>query len=190
MKRKRTSAGQARAGFTLVELLVVIVIIGILAGLIMPAVAWIRRSARSTECRNNLHQLYIALEVYRNAGDGYYPYAALLPSAKLNSLPRIRDVLERDAGNPKVFRCPADTHGYYESEGSSYEYNTRLGGQRVLQGRFVDILGTTRIPVFYDYEDVHAAKGKPTSRNFVYLDGHVGSSTYAEAVQDEDEDGG
>ncbi|HUW55353.1 MAG TPA: prepilin-type N-terminal cleavage/methylation domain-containing protein [Planctomycetota bacterium] len=178
--------GRGRTAFTLVELLVVVVIIGVLAGLIMPAVVWVRRSARSTECKNNLHQLYIALEVYRNAGDGYYPYAALLPSAKLNNLPRIRDVLEKDAGNPKVFKCPADAKGYYDSEGSSYEYNTRLGGERVLRGRFAEILGTTRIPVFYDYEDVHAPKGKPTSRNFVYLDGHVGSSRYAEVVEEEE----
>lgn len=181
----RETAG--RRGFTLVELMVVIVIIGVLAGLVMPVVVWIRRSARSAECKNNLRQIYVALEVYRNANDGYYPYAAILPSEGLNDLPRIRDVLEKDAGNPNIFRCPADNKDYFAREGSSYEYNARLGGKRVLKGRFAEILGSTRTPVFYDYEEFHGSKGNPGARNFVYLDGHVGSSQNLE-VEEEEED--
>jgi prepilin-type N-terminal cleavage/methylation domain-containing protein/prepilin-type processing-associated H-X9-DG protein len=165
-----------RRAFTLIELLVVIVIIGVLAGLILPAVMRVQRVARGTECKNNLRQVYIALETYRNYRDGYYPYAAKLPSLKLNSLQRICDILLQDAGSPKVFRCPADTKGYFEKEGSSYEYNTSLGGKRAIGGRFANILGTTRIASFYDYEEFHGSKGGPASRNFLYLDGHVAGS--------------
>ena len=80
-----------------------------------------------------------------------------------------------------------DEKGYFEREGSSYEYNTRLAGKRVLKGRFAEILGTTRIPVFYDYEEFHGPRGTPASRNFVYLDGHVGASQGLELEEEEEE---
>jgi prepilin-type N-terminal cleavage/methylation domain-containing protein len=60
----------ARAGFTLIELLVVIAIIAILIALLLPAVQQAREAARSSQCKNNVKQLCLALHNYADVFNG------------------------------------------------------------------------------------------------------------------------
>jgi prepilin-type N-terminal cleavage/methylation domain-containing protein/prepilin-type processing-associated H-X9-DG protein len=71
----RGAAGRRRCGFTLVELLVVITIIGILMSMLLPAVNQVREAGRQSQCKNNLRQLALGMDMYHDKR-GSLPYGA------------------------------------------------------------------------------------------------------------------
>ena len=68
---KLSRARNGRRGYTLVELLVVISVIGILIGILFPAAQAVRQAARRTQCLSNMRQLMLATLTYESNGNGF-----------------------------------------------------------------------------------------------------------------------
>jgi prepilin-type N-terminal cleavage/methylation domain-containing protein/prepilin-type processing-associated H-X9-DG protein len=82
MDMRRQVGDMTTMGFTLVELLVVITIIGILIALLLPAVQAAREAARKTQCSNNLKQLGLGFHSFESANGGFPPRRWSRPTQK------------------------------------------------------------------------------------------------------------
>lgn len=190
-----------QSAFTLVELLVVIGIIAILVSILLPVLSSAKSKAANAACLSQLRQLGVAARLYAEDNNAILPVAELLPSNPTNPqkpLSRIRDLLApyvgknlgTNAGAP-VFKCPKDNDWFFEAEGSSYQWNTSINGQRidlgennrgqgvlvsngvvVWQTNFDVTRGVEATPLLVDYDDFHPRPPK-SGKNVVYMDGHA-----------------
>lgn len=99
--------------FTLVELLVVVAIIAILAGLLLPALGKARGMALMTGCANNLKNIGQGAVMYQDDWDGYFPgrMASSGPFfSNLSPYVKTRNDNPQTAGDAGVFCCPADNY--------------------------------------------------------------------------------
>jgi len=96
------------AGFTLVELSVVIFMMGVLAALLLPALSTAKEKSRRAVCQSNIHQLLLVLDTYALDNQDLLP-SSLDDKGYYHSI-RLSDQtftnLVEIAGNSNIFYCP------------------------------------------------------------------------------------
>lgn len=142
------------AGFTLIELFVVVLVMGIVIALLLPAVHATRSAARRMQCASNLRQIGLSIHSYASGnnclppmmnGQGFSPLAVILPHLEQVAL---YDTLnfsfsEHDRQNRTscgssiaLYLCPADEVGRVTLLGAWTNYAGCVGWGRQFKGRF------------------------------------------------------
>ena len=188
-----------RKYFTLIELLIVIAIIALLAGLLMPALNTAREQAKRIACRSNLKQLGIAIQSYTDDFKGIFPRVAVMKSIETDpEVPALQEVLAPQLGgeNSKVFRCPADrgingivgvftdeeedsdevtsTNFNYASSNGKPDFENEGSSYEFntrLAGR--RMTNRSRSMLMHNLRPYHGPAGKAGSCNYLFADGRV-----------------
>lgn len=166
---------QNRSGFTVVETLVSIAIIGLLVSVILPAVQSSRQAAARMTCQNRLRQVVLAAHMYEEAfkvfpvtGD---PYVAMLPFLEQSALHQKVVMNEPVTLNVETYLCPSDPHGDLSKGQVSYFINDGSGWAARLPPEYDDVLLDGVRPGFFS---------RSSSRLSHFTDGTSQTAFYSE----------
>jgi prepilin-type N-terminal cleavage/methylation domain-containing protein/prepilin-type processing-associated H-X9-DG protein len=199
--RRPTTAGGE--GFSLIEVLVVIAIIGLVVSMLLPALARARASERTVHCSTNLHQWGVALHLYTANANGLLPrrgqgvrpltkidrhddwFNALPPMMRMQTFAkRIEQGQPPKQGEHSVWVCPEATdpgHTYF----LAYAMNMMLSTWNQSRPMNIETVGPPERVVFLadgpgaycsvvpTFEDYTPVARHANRVNLVFLDGHT-----------------
>lgn len=198
----------ARTGFTLVELLTVIAIVGVLVAITIPIVGMARSSAKNTKCKNNLRQLHAAYLLYTHDNKGKVPTddttgTDAVWTLKVDRYMRVVN-LDKNQKMYEMYFCPAleedSTRLWWNSDyaanihGAIYASWSHAGRKAptMLNG----IMNPARVFVFADWlpgwrfaqvSDFSLLNAEPRKSltyrhngktNAIFVDGHIGQFSW------------
>ncbi len=178
-------------GFSLVELIVVIAIVGMLAVMVAPELDRVQARAQSVTCVNNLRQVGIGVLSYVGENDNTFPliepneddpiYGKETGDAGEYEIQPMLPALQPYGVTDGVLKCPADLRGkgtqvYFNSRGTSYQWRITVDGENSIsplvyggrRGYGVRVAKPSRVTVCTDFEGIHSGR-----INRLYADGHV-----------------
>ena len=196
-----------RGGFTLMELLSVIAIIALLAGLIFPAVARVSERADTTKCLSNLRQIGATINLYCADHNNTLPYIETDPTNPVYpegaKVEPIGEVLKPYGITPEVLKCPADMKAklnysksgedgksFFDEKKTSYEWRPTFDGELLNAPKIYTPRGSFNVPMnrvrlLVDFvnagEAPHQRTPEASSYNSLQADGSVRTLTVSKA---------
>ena len=122
-------------GFSLIEILVVLAIIGVLSGLILPALNKAREMGRRTVCLNNLKQIYHGIQMYCQDYSGYW-------CPGFHWADTLEDYITKSSGSDynKIYLCPNDKTPFPVGTAESAKYYLSYAMNVMITGDFDPVM--------------------------------------------------